>query len=171
MKTSFLLSNLAALLILLTSGKLPEYNKVGLNAQHLVTEISTLKVTTHNSSETFPISESSTAAKANESFNLASKLLTTLKFEVSKFEANNLPDYEYETLALDYLRFDVKHFDENAAEDDVMEYSIQKYKFNVSDFDNDTNSETMPDTETEKYKFDVNQYYKVKDGDYLTTEV
>jgi hypothetical protein len=82
-----------------------------------------------------------------------------------------LPDYEYETLALDYLRFDVKHFDENAAEDDVMEYSIQKYKFNVSDFDNDTNSETMPDTETEKYKFDVNQYYKVKDGDNLTTEV
>lgn len=166
MKTTILISSIAALFLMMTSAVAPKYRSSDNKETAYFSSANLIpvgiKVVESGNTASFNFkkisSNSSSDKKVNE--------FDYLKFNVSDFTNNDNVEILNDEIAFDYLKFDVTKFAESSAfahddEIELPEQDLSYLKFNANKFvqnDDSNDISNLPTDEFSYLKFDVNKF-------------
>ena len=162
MKTSIIISTVAAVSLMITFAETPMNRDAQFNKETLYNNISYIPA---KSITTTPEVEFSAYTKADGAANTKVDLsedFSYLKFNVANYtEANEVAAAANEENFFGYLKFNVNDY--AATEDESIETPVNEFeylKFNVNDYSANENAESIesPANEFEYLKFNVNDY-------------
>jgi hypothetical protein len=166
MKTTILISSIAALFLIMTSAVAPTYRSTDNRETAYFSSANFIPVGNNAVESGNTASFSFKKISANSSSDKEANEFDYLKFNVSDYINNDDAEILNNEIAFDYLKFDVTKFAESSAfahddEIELPEQDLSYLKFNTNKFiqdDNSNESSNLPTDEFSYLKFDVNKF-------------